>query len=241
MESIKVSLRMLTILAVSVLALPALLAATPASADEGALARGGKLYDKWFKVIKAPKPADTHKSWPASNTRKKGNATHRCKSCHGWDTLGKDGAYGSGSYKTGIPGVRKYMGGSAADVVAIMKDETHGFGGKMGDADFNDLAMFVTKGQIDTTKYIDSKTKKILGDVGKGKDYFGTLCMNCHGADGKMPKGIEQLGKLSNANPWEAMHKILNGQPGEDMPALRALPLQVSVDIGSYLQTLPKD
>ena len=24
-------------------------------------------------------------------------------------------------------------------------------------------------------------------------------------------------------NPWEVMHKILNGQPGEQMPALRAL------------------
>ncbi len=37
------------------------------------------------------------------------------------------------------------------------------------------------------------------------------------------------------------MHKILNGQPGADMPAMRALDMQISVDILAYLQTLPKE
>jgi len=219
----------------------ALLMANAASADEGSIARGGKLYDKWYAVTKAPKPEDTHMSWPASNTKKKGDATQRCKACHGWDYMGKDGAYGSGSYKTGIPGVRKFSGGDAAAVIAIMKNETHGFGGKMADADFADLAMFVTKGQVDMAKYIDLQTKKVKGDAAKGKDYFATLCVNCHGADGKLPKEMPPLGKLSNENPWEVMHKILNGQPDEKMPALRALPLEVSADVNAYLQTLPKE
>ncbi len=62
----------------------ALLDAKPASADEavsteaGRIARGGRLYDKWFAVIGAEKPADTHPAWPASNTKKKGNTTWRC-------------------------------------------------------------------------------------------------------------------------------------------------------------------
>jgi thiosulfate dehydrogenase len=51
-------------------------------------------------------PPGRDRGWPASNTKKKGNTTWRCKSCHGWDNLGKDGAYASGSYKTGIMGVR---------------------------------------------------------------------------------------------------------------------------------------
>lgn len=62
-----------------------------AAEEVSSIARGGRLYDKWFKVIGAPKPSKTHHSWPASNNRKKGNTTHRCKSCHGWDLMGKDG------------------------------------------------------------------------------------------------------------------------------------------------------
>ena len=43
-------------------------------------------------------------------------------------------------------------------------------------------------------------------------------------------------------NPWEVMHKILNGQPGEPMPGLRALPdaERIIVDIMAHTQTLPK-
>lgn len=241
MGTIRFTIRNLAILGVTALALPALLATSPVKADEGTLAYGGKLYDKWFKVIKAPKPPDTHMSWPASNTKKKGNATHRCKSCHGWDYMGKDGAYASGSYKTGIAGVRKFDGGNAADVVAILKNKTHGYSGKMAGAEMMAIAKFVTKGQVDMDKYIDRQSKKALGDSAKGKDYFNTLCVNCHGADGKLPKDMPPLGKLSNKNPWEMMHKILNGQPGEGMPGLRALPMQVSADVNAYLQTLPKE
>jgi len=228
------------LLGVSLLALPALLLGTPAAADEGTIARGGKLYDKWFKVIGAPKPADTHMSWPKSNTKKKGNATHRCKSCHGWDYMGKDGAYASGSYKTGIGGLRKYAGGNATDVIAAMKDKNHGYDGKIPELEMAAIAMFVTQGQVDMDKYIDRKTKKAMGNAAKGKSYYGTICVNCHGVDGKLPKDMPPLGKLSNKNPWEIMHKILNGQPKEGMPGLRSLPIAVTADINAYLQTMPK-
>lgn len=214
--------------------------ATTAFADEGLLAHGGKLYDKWFLVIGAPKPPDTHMSWPKTNTKKKGNATHRCKSCHGWDYMGKDGAYATGSYDTGITGVRKHDGGDPAAIVAILKDATHGYAGKMDAATMNALAMFVTRGQVDMDKYIDRSTKKIMGDVAKGKDYYGTLCVNCHGDNGMLPKDMPALGLLGHKNPWEVMHKVLNGQPAEGMPGLRALPLQVTVDVLAYLQTLPQ-
>ena len=90
---------------ISGLSAVALLVANAAMAEQGNLARGGKLYDKWFKVVGAETPKTTHKAWPSSNTKKKGNVTWRCKSCHGWDGMGKDGAYANGSYKTGIKGV----------------------------------------------------------------------------------------------------------------------------------------
>jgi thiosulfate dehydrogenase len=212
----------------------------PVQAEEdSAIARGGRLYDKWFAVIGADKPTDTHKAWPASNTKKKGNATWRCKSCHGWDLRGKDGAYASGSYKTGIPGIRKYDGGDPAEIVAIVKDNMHGLG-MIPDADLADLALFVTKGQVDMTKYINPD-KSINGDAGKGAAYYNTLCAGCHGKNGDKPKDMEKsLGEVVSGNPWEGLHKILNGQPDEAMPALRALPMEITADTLAYTVTLPK-
>lgn len=210
-------------------------------ADEpSAIARGGQLYDKWFEVLKMPKPEDTHKAWPDSNTKKKGNATWRCKSCHGWDLRGKDGAYAQGSYKTGIGGLRAFEGGDAAKVIAAVKDSTHSLT-MIPDGDLADLALFVTKGQVDMTKYINPD-KSINGDVAKGEAYYNTLCAGCHAKDGTLPKDLSKpLGKIVSGNPWEGLHKILNGQPGEAMPALRALPIEVAVDTLAYVVTLPQE
>jgi len=212
------------------------------SEEVSSIARGGQLYDKWFKVIGAEKPKDTHPAWPASNTKKKGNATYRCKSCHGWDLMGKDGAYASGSYKTGIKGLKNLAGAPNPKVITAMQDATHGYSGKMSDQDFTDLANFVTKGQIDIDSVIDRKTKMARGDAAQGERYYNTVCANCHGKSGKKPKDLEHpLGMLSNDNPWEILQKIQNGQPDEKMPAMRAFDLQVSADILAYLQTLPKE
>jgi cytochrome c553 len=209
--------------------------------EDSSIARGGKLYDKWFKVIDAEKPKDTHPAWPASNTKKKGDATHRCKACHGWDLMGKDGAYASGSYLTGIKGLTHLQGAPNAQVIASMKDSTHGYSGKMSDQDFTDLANFVTKGQFDIDAVIDRKTKKAKGDASQGVRYFNTVCAGCHDKSGLKPKDMPPLGKLANKNPWEIIQKIMNGQPAEQMPGMRAFDLQVAVDILAHLQTLPKE
>lgn len=209
--------------------------------DDSSIARGGRLYDKWYAVIGAEKPTETHKAWPASNTKKKGDATQRCKACHGWDLRGADGAYSSGSYKTGIKGVRAMENADLNKIVDIIKDDTHGFAGKMDDTDYHDLAMFISKGQVDTTSFIMAD-KSVKGDVSKGEAYFNTLCAGCHGIDGKLPKELPaSLGKIVGGNPWEGFQKIQNGQPKEAMPALRALPLQISVDVLAYVVTLPKE
>lgn len=211
-----------------------------AAEEVSSIARGGQLYDKWFAVIGAPKPKDTHPAWPASNTKKKGNATHRCKSCHGWDLMGKDGAYASGSYQTGISGLKHMAGAPNAKVIAAMKDSSHGYAGKMSDQDFTDLANFVTKGQFDIDAVIDRQSKKAKGgDAARGERYYNTVCAGCHDKSGRKPEDMPALGGLSNKNPWEVIQKIQNGQPDEVMPAMRAFDLQVSVDILSYLQTLP--
>ncbi len=206
---------------------------------ESSIARGGRLYDKWFKVIGAEKPSETHPAWPAANEKKSGNATHRCKACHGWDIRGSDGAYKSGSYKTGIAGLTAFAGGDNAVVIAAVKDDTHGFTG-MSDQDYTDLANFVTRGQFDIAAIINDETKVAAGDAAKGEAYYNTVCARCHGLDGKLPEGLEHpLGALARGNPWEIIQKIQNGQPDEKMPAMRAFGIETSAAILAYLQTLP--
>jgi len=240
-EVLTAALLGLATLGAALLVTPPLAAADDSVTSEAArIARGGRLYDNWIKVIKAEAPSETHKAWPASNTKKKGGTTWRCKSCHGWDNLGKDGAYASGSYQTGITGVKALAGADPAKIVAIVKDATHGLAGMMDDRDYEDVALFVSKGQVDMDKYIERASKAPKGDLDKGRVYYETVCVACHGAMGMKVKDMDPLGKLMG-NPWEILHKIRYGQPAEQMPALIAFDTQVAADIMAYTATLPKE
>ncbi len=210
--------------------------------DEGSVARGGKLYDKWYKVIKADVPEASHPLYPASNEKYADDPKNnwRCKECHGWDGRGVAGAYSSGKHATGIKGIDAMAGGDPAAVVAVLTGDAHGYGDKMDERDLLDIANFVVYGQVDWAKYVDADTKAPKGDAAKGKQVYNTVCANCHGDDGKQPKDMPPLGSLMG-NPWEVMHKILNGQPAEAMPAMRAIDHQVSADVMAYLTTLPKE
>lgn len=226
-----------------------LLTAMPLPADEieSSIARGGRLYDKWWKVVGAEEPRHPHPAYPADGKYKAKSGTDwRCKECHGWDYLGKDGAYGKGKHFTGIKGIQGAADTSPAKIMATLTDKTHGLGKQLGDGDLRDLAMFVSKGQVVMTQFIDRTTKKVKGNKARGEPVFNTVCANCHGRDGTLNEDgkplasdSEPLGLVANDNPWEALHKIRNGQPGEHMPALRALDLQLSVDILAHMQTLP--
>lgn len=210
-----------------------------AADNQAAIARGGNLYDKWTKVIDVDNPSDTHALYPAAG--KAAKSSWRCKECHGWDYLGKDGAYSGGSHATGIKGVSGAAGKPVADIVALLKNPSHGYGDKMADADLSDLAMFISQGQVNMDEYIDRGSKKAKGDVAEGKQKYETVCAHCHGMDGSEPEEMQKtLGNNSSGNPWEALHKLLNGQPAENMPALRAMNRQDVVDILAYLQTLPQ-
>ncbi|MGB8814896.1 MAG: c-type cytochrome [Paracoccaceae bacterium] len=213
-----------------------------AEVDQGSVARGGKLYDKWYKVVKAEPPAEMHPLYPAAGNAEIAadpKANWRCKECHGWDGMGAAGAYATGSHMTGIKGINGMIGGDPAAVVALLKGD-HGYGDKLAEADLTDLANFVVAGQVDWTPYIDAEAKTSKGDAVAGGQVFNTVCAGCHGPEGKLPKEMPPLGSLSD-NPWEVMHKILNGQPGEAMPALRAIDHQVSANLMAYIATLPKE
>ncbi len=123
----------------------------------------------------------------------------------------------------------------------MLKDKTHGFGDKLSERDLSDLALFVGRGQLDFDRYIDRHSKAPKGNKEKGEAYFNTICAHCHGKDGRQPKEMKKTLGKQMGNPWEVMHKILNGQPDSNMPALRALDIQITVDIMAHMATLPKD
>lgn len=239
--------------------------------DKAGLASGGRLYDNWWVEAGVDKPTGTHPSYPRSG-KASGASTWRCKECHGWDYMGRDGAYANGSHRTGIKGIRAYDGKSVESVRAILKGGQHGYGKLMEDASLERLARFVVHGQVEMDRYIDRKSKDARGTAAKGKTLFRKYCTRCHGDDGRQLNfkaasgGVEYLGTIANENPWEALHKIINGHPGaiigheemhsggmmmhhqrgdgpymgERMPSLRGrVSLSGMADLLKYLQTLP--
>ncbi len=214
------------------------------------IARGGQLYDNWITALEAEAPEGTHPAYPA-NGKSKGENTWRCKECHGWDYMGEDGAYGKGMHYTGIKGIRRMVGGDPAEIERIIRDDTHRYTPAMlPPKAVHKLALFVTRGQINMNQYIDRSTKEAIGSRRRGAPFFHTICVICHGFDGtELSHRTEaalaafgspgSLGYVADENPWEALHKIRNGQPGVGMVALRVLSIQDQVDVLTYLQTLP--
>lgn len=213
----------------------------PAAADEAddvmSIVNGGRLYDNWLKMTGAADPGKNHKSWkPAPNNKQTGDTTWRCKSCHGWDYKGKDGQQKGTEDATETGGITKSAGADSAKIIAVLKDATHDFGSVMKDDAMNDLANFVSKGQVD----MDALLAK-GGDAAKGKGYFETICVGCHKLDGSYPKDMAmKLGAKVNIAPQRALHNLINGNPIGKMPSLRALDMQVALDLMAHLKTLPK-
>ncbi len=216
--------------------------AVGAAEIESSIARGGRLYDKWYSVIEANAPKMSHPAYPASGKKQKAKDNWRCKECHGWDTLGKDGAYAKGSHFSGIKGVNGMAGADTSKIIAVLNDDTHGYGGKLSSGDLTDVANFVSKANVNYDDYIDRGSKKVKGgNATKGEAYFNTLCAQCHGFKGTKPKNMKKTLAKQMGNPWEVMHKILNGQPDEEMPALLAIDRQVVLDLMSHIATLPTE
>ncbi|MBI3914788.1 MAG: c-type cytochrome [Chloroflexi bacterium] len=228
---------------VNVLAYAQTLSKTPGSSE------GGPLYDAWWKVTGAEAPKTDQVLWKTQTTNTRtGPDTWRCKECHGWDYKGKDGAYGSGSHKTGFTGVLKSATLSADDLTAWLtgkKNKDHDFSANLDAAQVKALVTFVQKEIKDTAAYINAD-KSVKGDAEKGKTTFRATCAACHGSDGKKinfgdDKTPEYVGTLAADNPWEFFHKVLSGQPGEPMPSGFAMgwTLEDIANLAAYARTLP--
>jgi mono/diheme cytochrome c family protein len=213
------------------------------------VSRGGQLYDKYWMVTGGTTPVGEHALYPA-NGAQTGNSTWRCKECHGWDYVGKDGRYASGSHYTGIPGLFPATKTKWQSFEEIK--EGHGYGdGELIDADIWDLVAFYDAGMYDINFILNPdgtfkgtpETGQTLYDNGIGE---GASCASCHGTDGLTPvvAGFDAFpGFLSNDNPQEFAHKVFYGQPGSGMVITydHGATLENVADLSVWSQTLPQN
>ena len=211
------------------------------------LAYGGRLYDMWWAVLFADPPQKTHPAYPKDG-KQSGPSTWRCVECHGWDYRGRDGSFATGPHRTGIKGINGMAGAAPERIEKILRGPTHGFTAELiPDKALSALALFVSKGQVDTEAMIDRATGRVLGDAQRGKKVFQNVCAICHDYDGMAwitgddgDEGLQTLGAIANSDPWRGLHKVMNGQTYADMPAMRAFEQQTVLDILAYAQSLPQ-
>jgi len=202
------------------------------------VANGGRLYDDWQVHTGGQRQALPHPAYPPkAYYANSSNETWRCKECHGWDYKGTQGQYAKGNHATGIKGIRAMVGTDPAQTMTILRSTTHHFGAVLKHRDLQDLANFVSYGQIDMDSVIDPKTGLSRGDAVKGQAHYRTMCAGCHGVEGHFV-AKRHLGKVSAGDPWHSLHNMLNGHPDDTMPALRELDLKVTRDILAHIQTL---
>src|SRR3989304_3932625 len=227
--------------------------------------RGGLLYDEWWAVPATGEEAGGHEAgeeehmaegpttdqplWKTQTTNTRTGAdTWRCKECHGWDYTGVDGAYGSGSHKTGFKGIWAAASLSAEELTAWLTGEMntdHDFSAALPEYDVSAVVAFIREGLVDTAAYVNAD-KTVNGDPAKGQTTFDGQCAACHGEDGKKinfgsADEAEYVGTIAADNPWEFFHKVRFGQPGSPMPSALELgwPLEDVADVTAYAQTLP--
>jgi cytochrome b/mono/diheme cytochrome c family protein len=216
------------------------------------LASGGRLYDRWYAALGKKGPTSNHPSWPAENTNASGAETWRCKTCHGWDYMGRDGLLKSGPGATGIRGLQRARGRPVEELVAILENDTHRYTDDLipGHAKRR-LAAFVSQGQHTVAQHF-YPSGEVKGNAANGRNLFQTVCAACHGFEGKARKlGASAdpnyvgkplyVGTKARNGPIEVLHKIRNGHPGAHMISLRGLGMQAAADVLAYVQQLPAE
>jgi mono/diheme cytochrome c family protein len=210
--------------------------------------QGGQLYDKYWTITGSVEHTGENILYP-TNGAKTGGDTWRCKECHGWDYIGKEGRYNSGSHYTGIAGLYPLTRTKWQAFVDI-KDK-HGYdSGEMGDAFIWDLVAFLDAGMYDIN-FILNTDGTFSGDAVAGQTLYengiggGTACATCHGTDGLTEVVADFTafpGFLSNDNPQEFAHKVFFGHPGTLMVKTYdfGATLQNVSDLSAWCQTLPK-
>ena len=202
------------------------------AADDASIARGGRLFDNWFLETNDQLPPEIHPGFNGANLIiDSPEESWRCVTCHGWDYNGRS------DQKT--EPISGEIGTDAVSLGVILQDQNHQYGDFISDRDLPDLAAFIKDGLIDLAPYVKEGTTKARGDPAREVALYATICANCHGDDGGYFNNIIPLGSFAQRHPREALHKILNGHPGQRMPPLRFLKTKRVSDLLAYVQTLP--
>jgi len=220
--------------------LPTSVIASGHGATLGSIAAGGRLYDNWPRELAKRSPKEAHPLYPAEGPKSREPAeTWRCVVCHGWDYRGDEGAFRTGSDYSGIKGISGMAGASEDAILEVVADDKHGYAELFDEEALRDIAAFVSKGQIDMEQHIDLVSRRVKGDPSGSAAIFSTVCSSCHGDDGTVMAEIPPIGDEVRLDPWKALHKMLNGHPGDEMPALRVFDMRTVVNLLAYQQTLP--
>lgn len=206
-------------------------------------ARGGRLYDKWFKETATD--LDPGKSGGvrgdgtllnvAGEVLDSSGHSYRLKNLFGWDMRGAEGIYGP-AYQNKPYVLSKNLLSqtqSEEELLAWLRggdEELPALGEVLDDAALRDLANFIAKTQRGElpgpekffTLSADAPKNYILvagGDAAAGKPVYADACAGCHGADGtEIP--IDEtlsLGAFMRTKAYEGWFKVINGHPGTAM------------------------
>ncbi len=194
------------------------------------VSRGAQIYDDWTSVVvDAAMPVGNNPIWSRqTNNTISGIDTWRCVVCHGWDYQGVDGAFRTGPYSTGFPGLLESSSKNNASLIKALDgttDSQHNFTSMLNDDDLNAVVTFLQTGLINDNEYIDIVTRKVIGgNVSNGKEKYEQTCASCHGDDGTKAtfryEGTEvALGTLAVQDPWRFLHRTRFGTArAPDMP-----------------------
>jgi mono/diheme cytochrome c family protein/rubredoxin len=196
--------------------------------DEGSVVRGGRLYDNWSIESKNRPPNGPHPAFKVKGSTVSAADSWRCSTCHGWDYKGN----------LGQVGIRNRQDADPVAIVALLKNDTHRYGGLMSEANLLDLANFVSHGQVDTQKLIEAE-RRAKANVASYEQFYGTICAACHGSDGNRLRDVAPIGDAARQRPHEVLHNLINGHSGDVMPPLSALGGDFAARMLAYVQTLP--
>ena len=230
-------------------------------------AKGGLLYDRWWKAItveKNPQPLGNHPLWPSNDTVINGVDTWRCKECHGWDYLGKDGVYGRGKHFTGIAGIigPSIKKKTAQEIYDFLKTGSqHAYSRYLTDEEIYALTRLVLEirkeaalqqSSVDLIDQVKQEPIKFSSSLGESLYHdsiaFGG-CITCHivedfgwyfsDSDPERDE-LQTLDSIAKNNPWEFIHKIRYGHPGTSMQGIiqfESTSPEAAIDILGYVQT----
>ncbi len=239
---------------------------------KGAVILGGRLYDNWIaesgggstvptlenpiaEFMEGNKPTPVVDSPYVNFIKLSKGDQYRCTTCHGFDYLGSEfsdvGIMDAANNKT-VEEIQAIIRDGIIFTVGTTTTEkktttVHDFKSKLSEAKISALAAFIKYGVVDIGDYFYAFGPISKGNAIRGGTLFDgakARCSECHGTEGKTGTGSanEFVGTIGYNEPFEMLHKIRFGQPGELMPSIYRsdLTTQDAGDVMAYTQKLQR-